>query len=82
MQRKKADKLKKLWRNKSCEHPSFDRVYVLGDQTKDFACFRCGEVFSPGEIQELAKKHSDRVLIFADPSKHKNAFDDNGPEAA
>ena len=42
MQRKDAEKLRKEWGNKPCNHPHIDKLYELGFHT-DYVCTQCGE---------------------------------------
>jgi len=58
MQAKNAERLRKEWGNKPCRHPKLDKEYMLGTQTGDFICIKCGKVFmSRGEAEEDHKKN-------------------------
>lgn len=56
MQAKKAANLRRAWGEKPCEHPAFEKEYILGAQTGDYICTQCGECFSPADRAELAEK--------------------------
>lgn len=56
MQAKKAANLRRAWGEKPCEHPAFEKEYILGSQTGDYICTHCGECFSPADRAALDEK--------------------------
>ena len=52
-----ADRLKKKWGDKPCDHPEIRRgQYDLGGATGDYVCAQCGKTFIEGE--EWDRKNS------------------------
>ena len=56
MQYKKAQGLQKAWGNKPCDHPEFDKEYMLGMNTGDLVCTQCGRSFDPESVKSLREK--------------------------
>ena len=44
MQLEKANKLRKAWGDKPCNHPDVEKEYYLGSNTGDKVCTTCGRV--------------------------------------
>lgn len=42
-----AEKLRKNWGDKPCDHPRTAKEYHLGSQTGDRICTTCGRVVEP-----------------------------------
>ena len=45
MQPDGADRLRKRWGNKPCEHPSTEKIYDQGTDTGLYVCLTCGKIF-------------------------------------
>lgn len=43
MQTKEAEKLRRAWGNKPCDHTNLDKEYYLGSATGDYVCVTCGK---------------------------------------
>jgi len=43
MQFEDAMKLKKLWGDKPCNHPTLEKEYEMGAATGDYCCAQCGQ---------------------------------------
>jgi len=43
MQFEDAMKLKKLWGDKPCNHPTLEKEYEMGAATGDYCCTQCGQ---------------------------------------
>jgi uncharacterized Zn finger protein (UPF0148 family) len=56
MQTEKAESLRKMWENKYCEHPSFEKEYYLSSDTGDIVCSQCGKEFTREQISEIEEK--------------------------
>lgn len=52
MQMDKAQRLRKAWGDKPCDHPHLEREYCLGAHTGDSVCTTCGEAFWDGRRPE------------------------------
>jgi hypothetical protein len=53
MKQKRAHELQKAWPGGPCEHPQLAKVYDLGAHTGNFACVKCGQLFTYREKAEL-----------------------------
>lgn len=61
---KKAEELRKIWGDKPCNHPSFERETFpatwetewIEKDTGDYVCTQCGESFTKEEMERI-KKH-------------------------
>ncbi|HOW87124.1 MAG TPA: hypothetical protein P5561_03360 [Candidatus Omnitrophota bacterium] len=42
MQANEAERLRKEWGAKPCEHPKWEKEYILGSDTGDKVCSQCG----------------------------------------
>jgi hypothetical protein len=54
VKQKRADELQGAWGDKSCDHAQLAKLYDLGERTGNFACTKCGRVFTFREKAELA----------------------------
>jgi len=43
MQTTDAEKLRKAWGDKPCNHPKLEKEYYLGTATDDYVCTQCGK---------------------------------------
>lgn len=43
MQTNKAAELRRIWGNKTCDHPNLEKEYYNGASTGDYVCTQCGE---------------------------------------
>ena len=54
----KAEELRKLWGNKPCSHPKFEKETHLGwayveEKTGDYVCTQCGQDFTKNEYDKI-----------------------------
>jgi len=42
MQFDEAQRLRKEWGNKPCDHPTIEKEFYLGTGTGDYVCTKCG----------------------------------------
>ena len=56
MQSKKAALIRQEWGDKPCDHPDFDKEYMLGAQTGDYICTQCGRCFMREEKEAIETK--------------------------
>lgn len=50
MQAERAARLRASWGDRPCNHPSFDKEYMLSAQTGDYICEQCGREFTRDEM--------------------------------
>jgi len=50
-----ADRLRRAWGDKPCDHPGFDEEYYLGSRTGDYVCERCGASLTANEMREIER---------------------------
>jgi hypothetical protein len=55
MQDEIAERLRKNWGDKPCDHPKFEKEYFLG-MHGDYVCCQCGRVFTKEERDEAETK--------------------------
>lgn len=55
MQLNEAQELRQRWGDKPCDHPNFDREYVMGSSTGDYVCTQCGQSFTREERDEIER---------------------------
>ena len=56
MQHEQAERLRKHWGNRPCDHPDFVKEYHLGAPTGDYVCTQCGHAMRKSEVQEFQKR--------------------------
>lgn len=58
MQHAEAQKLRKSWGDKPCDHKHIEKEYYLGSDTMDYVCTTCGREFTREEkkIEIRSKK--------------------------
>lgn len=63
-----AEKLRKEWGNKPCEHPNFEKEYYpatkesgnVQTKTGDWVCTQCGEDFTDEEKRAIEEARKNR----------------------
>ena len=61
MQLKEAECLRKMFKNKSCQHLSIDKEYDLGAHTGDYVCEHCGKIFISKEDWEKERESIEKI---------------------
>ena len=57
MQISVAERLRKNYGDRPCEHKSFEKEYYLGADTGDFICRTCGSAFTRDEMMKIEEAH-------------------------
>lgn len=47
--------LRRIWGDKPCKHPSFDKEYYVASWTGDYVCKQCGRSFTEVEMREIER---------------------------
>jgi hypothetical protein len=51
-----SQKIKEEWGKKSCQHPSFEKVYYTGAYLTVYCCTTCGTEFTIAQKLEIDEK--------------------------
>jgi hypothetical protein len=57
-----SQKLKEEWGNKTCEHPSFEKIYYSGAYLTVYCCTRCGKEFTIAQKLEIDENRKAKIL--------------------